>query len=181
MRSPGLYGGSAPARPGRSFVSGKYYAAMMATQDAAVNLTQNAEFAVRFEVGATTTFDRIGIEVTTGGAGGTVRLGIRYDGANGGPGTLLLDAGTVTATGTGFQEITISQVLTPGRWWLVAVGQGSASLQGRFRVLDPFIGQTGTSSANYGSYYQLGVSGALPASFTIGGESSGPKIMLRAA
>jgi hypothetical protein len=67
----------------------------------------------------TTTIDRIGC-LTAGTFSGTasVRLGI-YNNNDGRPGTLLLDAGTVapTAASTGYQ-ITISQVLSPGLYWV---------------------------------------------------------------
>lgn len=167
---------------GRTFVAGYYYTGMLQTVDTTATLTKDLEFAVRFEVGSATTFDRIGLEITAGVASAVVRLGIRYDSGAGLPGALLLDAGTITATGAAYGEITISQTLTPGRWWLTAAGQVAGNVTNRARTLDPFLPQSGTATRNSSSVYQLGVTGALPATFTLAGDSSnGPKIMLRAA
>jgi len=64
--------------------------------------------------------DRIGINVTAGSAG-LCRLGI-YTNANGAPGTLILDAGTVDTTSIALVEATIATTYLPGTWvWLCAV------------------------------------------------------------
>ena len=67
------------------------------------------------------TYDRIGIEVTVL-ATGTWRLGIYDDDGDtgAGPGTLILDAGTVDTGTTGIKEITINQTLQAGHVWLSA-------------------------------------------------------------
>jgi hypothetical protein len=77
---------------------------------------------------ATTTIDRIGIEVTSAGTASVsiCRIGIWAD-SGGAPGTLLLDAGTVATDSTGLKEITISQALTLGTlYWLGVAPQGAA-------------------------------------------------------
>ena len=51
--------------------------------------------------------DRIGVEVTTGQATGSTRLGIYESGSDGLPDKLLIDAGTIDSSTTGFKEITI--------------------------------------------------------------------------
>lgn len=64
------------------------------------------------------------LEITSGASGGTVRLGIYAD-AGGVPGTLILDAGTISGTLSGLQSITISQALTGGTsYWIGGVQQG---------------------------------------------------------
>ena len=75
------------------------------------------------------TADRIACEVTAiGSAGAVVRLGIYACNANGMPGALVLDAGTVAADDiAGIKEITINQPLRPGRYWLCAATQVAAS------------------------------------------------------
>lgn len=72
--------------------------------------------------------NRIACMVSTGGAAGAVvRLGIFNAKPDGMPGTLLLDAGTVVATSTGVKEITISEALSPGLYYLGAVPQVAVS------------------------------------------------------
>jgi hypothetical protein len=80
-------------------------------------------------VSATTTINRIGIEVTSAGTAATsvCRLGIWANSGNA-PGTLVLDAGTVATDSTGLKEITISQSLTVGTlYWLGVAPQGAAA------------------------------------------------------
>lgn len=178
----GAAGGPLGFMPGRTFVTGHYYTGMMSASDGTGTITQNVEFAIRFEVGQAKTFDRIGLEITTGVALGTARLGIRQDSGVGTPGTLLLDAGTIDATTNAYAEITISQLLPPGRWWLTATGQGAVGIGCRARQLDTFIGQTVTTTYGAGSYIATGVTGALGATYTIAGVAAGaPKILMRAA
>lgn len=64
------------------------------------------------------TVDRIGMEITTGGAGPTVTLAIYGSTANDAPGDLILNAGTINPSTNGFKEITISQSLSRGLHWL---------------------------------------------------------------
>lgn len=74
------------------------------------------------------TFDRIGFYVRAAGSAGSVfRLGIYSGDGAGEPVTLVLDAGTVLADTFGLKEITISQTLSAGRYWLAVVLQGGAS------------------------------------------------------
>jgi len=62
----------------------------------------------------------IGAELTTAGTTGAVaRLGIYNSSSEYMPTTLLVDAGTVSATGTaGFKEATLNVVLDPGFYWM---------------------------------------------------------------
>lgn len=96
------------------------------------------------------TFIRIGCEVTTaGGAGSKIRLAIynaTLDSNNQfTPGTLVLDAGTVTADSIALKQITISQTLAPGYYFLAfssdAVGcvcRGISLNEGFFTPFSPF-------------------------------------------
>lgn len=84
-----------------------------------ITVTANRMYIVPFLVGKTTTFTRIGINVTTLAAG-NCRLGI-YNASSGLPTSLVLDAGTVSTGTTGSKEITISQSLSAGAYFLVAV------------------------------------------------------------
>jgi hypothetical protein len=80
--------------------------------------------AIPIYVPATTTYTGIACFADTSAASSNVRLGIYSPAASGrGPGALLLDAGLIASTATGTREITISQQLTTGLWWLVCVMQ----------------------------------------------------------
>lgn len=74
------------------------------------------------------TVDRIGIQVQTGTAGATTRLGIYSCTADGKPGSLVLDAGTIAGDTAGFKEIIIAQALTGGTWYYLAGVNVNASL-----------------------------------------------------
>ncbi len=99
-------------------------------------------------------FDRIGLELTVGGAvGSIVRLGV-YDDVGGLPGNLVQECGSIDGTVV------------------------------RGRAMDPLLSQwTVTATTNRGSYTRSGISGALPVSIvgsSLGGAAA-PKILLRAA
>lgn len=135
------------------------------------------------DLAAACTADRIGVEVTTLAASSTVRLGIYADGTDGLPGTLLLDAGTVDTTTTGFKEITISQALTAGRWWLAAVSQGAAPTvrtNGGVQMI-PLYTQAETISAMCAAT-RGSVTGALPTPFaSTSGNVTGHRVFIRCA
>jgi hypothetical protein len=79
-------------------------------------------------IGERTTFTRIGIRVVTGVASSVARLGVYKMNSNGEPGTLAFDAGTVaTASNNTDAEITISQTLEAGAYFLCYQSTGGAS------------------------------------------------------
>jgi hypothetical protein len=172
------------------FVSGRYY-----TTDANVGtgsaLTANRAHAIPFWVHTQTTFDRIGIRVTTGVAATTIRLGIYDSNSSRFPNNLVLDAGTVdSSASTTNREITISETLNTGLYFLVACAQGGTpSVQN--------IGNVPLSLVNLSSYgfasiptnqalsstpSETGVTGALPDPWTSTGLNiGGPRVFLRVA
>lgn len=169
----------------RRFRSGLYYAPSIATALSTGNLGQNFLAAVPFEVGQTTTFIRIGCDVTVAVASSTLRFGIYtadIDDSGGAPGTLILDAGTVSSATTGLKEITISQQLTPGLYWVAVVAQAGASAP-TIRTMtsgSPYVSSTSGVANNLWS--KLSVSGALPNPFgTATGGSGGPYIVMKTA
>lgn len=114
------------------------------------------------------------INVTTGVAGSTIRLGI-YANDNGGPGALIAEAAaTVDSSTTGLKTATITQALGPGTYWLAAVAQGGApsvrALQGRA------IGMPAAQDPGQviSGWIQNAVTGALPATASIQGATSTP-------
>ncbi len=80
--------------------------------------------------------DRIGCEVTIAGeAGSKIRLGIWADGGQSCiPATLILDAGTINGDSATVQEITISQALAPGVYWLSSTVQSAPTTQPTVRT-----------------------------------------------
>lgn len=131
-------------------------------------------------------FDRIGINITAGAsAGGVLRFGI-YSGA-GRPETLLADYGTVACTATGAAELTISQTLSPGVWWLAVCPQVAAPTVTAFpnAVVTPFSSTSTTplSAADGVGWRDNGstYSGALPSSpGVLLPNTTQPAAMLRA-
>lgn len=129
-----------------------------------------------FSIGTTATATRIAVNVQSAGpAGSIIRLGIySNDATTDKPNALLLDAGTVAVSTTGWKAITISQALTAGTYWLAAIQVAGTSGGG----FDPvttgysFTGQTpyGTvaspSSTPTVGYSMTGQTG-LPATYTI--------------
>ena len=125
-----------------------------------------------FSITISTTFTLIGIRVNITSAN-TVRLGI-YDssGSGGYPGSLVLDAGTVsTDTTSGEKTISISQLLY-GNYWIAMISSGTPSINiaGTPAMADNVVGGISTSQTNVmtalteasvGSYFT-----ALPASLS---------------
>jgi len=107
---------------------------------------------------------------TAGSAGAVIRLGIYAD-ANGVPGTLIRDAGTIDATTTGVKTLSFSPpaITTPGWIWLAAASQGGPTTpplciqnQGDPNTKIP-LGAANLANGQ-GVVYIPGVSGALPGS-----------------
>jgi len=125
------------------------------------------------------TLDRITVRTQSWSGTYTVRLGI-YNNSNGKPGTLLLDAGTVSANAANSDfSITISQVMTAGWYWLAANNQVQV-VAGTKEFLSTrtseipgfFVGQGGPGFDRGAGYIQTGVTGAFTtASPTLAGSS----------
>ena len=121
--------------------------------------------------------DRIGCRVATaGGAGSLARLGIYYASLTACyPGQLLLDAGTVPVDVAGNCEITISQSLSEGFYWLAYLADtvvGSAPVVRQHSTYtNPFAPIT-SANINFqgGSFFRIGSqpSGSLPSPFPAG-------------
>lgn len=130
--------------------------------------------------------DRIGVYVSTLQVGSTVRLGIRENGADGWPGTLLLDAGTVNSATTGAKEITISQALEAGWYWLSAASSHAVALIGVNNIAPGWLGETAiTTSPNRTGFVIQGLTAgfsALPTTLASPNtQLDAPIVYLRAA
>lgn len=116
---------NAPGEVG--LISGTYYSSRSNSnaQSSASRTTNQVTFAP-FLVERTQSFDRIAVRTGSGFTGtSTVRLGI-YNNQNRQPTTVVLDAGTVSATAAStIYSITIDQSLSAGWYWLAAVVQSA--------------------------------------------------------
>lgn len=166
-------------------VAGRYYLSQYFTVPdfQGLQLTADTVFLMPFLVSEETTFDRIGLNVTTLDAAATIHLGI-YSGNT--PGTRVLNAGTVSGATTGAKEAVINQTLTPGIYWLAALSVGgapsiSAITSGDFNA--SFLGESAISGSQNARITRAAVGGALPSPFgaITYGTSHAPMLFLRAA
>ena len=173
---------TAKALNGPGLVSG-WYAGSAGVIDT-ISMAANVAMYTAFPVERAVTVDRIGLNISAGVSGSTVRLGI-YGDTGGLPGTLLVDAGTINSASTGYMEISISTALTVGRVWLCAVMQGGASPVTAVAVRFPFAGPAPTSgysgTSGGGLALTTGPSGALPSTASTPNDirSTPPRVMLR--
>jgi hypothetical protein len=114
-----------------------------------------------------TTYDRIAFRSgASQGASTTVRLGIYNVGADNKPTTLVLDAGTVSASAANTTyQVTINQTLSAGYYYLAINAQSGVQGYAMF-ISDPVLPTGGYSDnmnnqyVNSQVYYQTGVTGA---------------------
>ena len=165
-----------------SLGSGRYYYAICPGGSSASTTANQTLRLAPWIVERDVTIVRIGAEVSTvGEAGSVIRLGIYADAGGLYPGALVLDAGTIAGDSATIQEITISQALTRGVYWVGGVAQSAPSTQPTVRMASgwtpPVPMQTGTTipvlSASVVAYTQASVSGGLPSNFTSTVTTSG--------
>lgn len=152
---------------------------------ATVTAVLNTAYATPLWLAAPGTVTRIACEMTTVQTSSLVRLGIYADDGNGAPGSLLVDAGTVDGSQSGMQEATLGTPLllaSPGLYWLAGVVQGVAgTIVLRSAAGTSIAGSTAVGGANgiFGTptsagWTMTGVTGALPANWTINTTSGVP-------
>lgn len=106
------------------FQSGRFYRLPNGLCSTAATFGNGILRATPYFIPSTITLDRLGAEVTIiGDVGSKLRLGIYSDDGTFRPGALLLDAGTIAGDSATSQTVTISQQLTRGWYWFVAVVQ----------------------------------------------------------
>lgn len=109
--------------------------------------------------------------VASATASAVLRIGLYADTGHGYPGNLIQDFGTGSAAGAGNVTLTVSQVLTPGLYWIAACNQGAVATFFTFapalRAGAPMPWNGANVNFGLAGYYaQAGVSGALPSSFS---------------
>jgi len=150
----------------------------IATSLASSAFTAGTLYCVPFLLTEAVTVTKLGVMLwTLGTTGALIRLGV-YNDANGYPGTVAIDAGTMDASPTGGAITTIKSItlgspvgLAAGTYWSAFVIQGAPS------TVPNVIGVGGSSSivslatipAGLGGYTATGAgSGALPATYPAG-------------
>lgn len=164
-------------------VANKYYSYPFIEATTTGTATADRMYAIAIYIPNACTITKIGIEQTTGVAG-NCRLGIYNMGSDALPSTLLLDAGVVTTTTAAEKEIAISQSMTQGWYYLVALfdsGGASASTRristcanGAFilgadspattsTVNAPYVAQTyGALPSTFGTPTLVSIAGTFP-------------------
>lgn len=168
--------------------SALYYVTTLPNSTTAA-MTQNLALYVPVWFGRACTLDRVGVAVSTNIASSVVRLGL-YTSSNGLPTTLVADFGTVASATTGAKEITISQAVNGGLYWLAIVNQtaggvvlrGNAGGYGLNAIGDSTL-TAYSSGVQVTHYTQSSVSGALGASASVDavrGAGAAPAVTVRA-
>jgi hypothetical protein len=162
---------SIPNLARRSGVYIKSYVGLNGTTS--ITVTHQTMYATPIFVDKSTTFDRIGCRSTLSFSGSSqVRFGI-YSDTDGAPTDLVLDAGLANYTGGGqIQQITISQTLTAGFYWITFCQQGTAPTVGAYQgystneasITMMNSSSTINNSIHYG-FTAASVSGAFPSSW----------------
>lgn len=137
----------------------------------------NRLFAMPFWIPIQMTFDRIGIQVTTGAAG-DARLGI-YEDDTTYPGDLAIDAGIVDVTGVGLKEIVINKTLAAGLYWVVILAEVEIAVRASNRHFLSIIGCVSGSYLPNASHHQAQAYGALPDPFPAAGSYAQGYRMIR--
>ena len=172
------------AAPG--YPTGRYISPYVASTTVA--LAANILYAVRFDSGKRTTWTRAAIEVTTTGTATAARLGLFTCGTDGLPGTLVTDFGTVAVGTMGVKDLTISQALEIGFYYLAVVADGSVTVRaannaGGFNA-NIQLGQAvpGTADTQISKAFTYGVlSGATPFGTPTMAAASIPIVYLKVA
>ena len=159
---------TALVKPVLKKTSGIYYRTPINLRNSTTTVNQRVYYTPIF-VDSTTTFDRLAcLTGPSYGGTGSVRMGI-YNNTDGFPSTLILDAGTVatSAINTAY-EITISQSLDAGLYWLAFCQQSSPATPQFVGVAAGdtvnqnlyITGATSLTAANIAGVIQSSVSGA---------------------
>jgi len=160
-----------------TYQSGFYYRTLI-SQIGIVAPTHQTTYYTPIFINGSNNYDRITLRTASGFIGtATVRLGIYAD-TSGLPSTLVLDAGTVSATSANATfQITIDQTLTTGFYWLAFcqqstapsgsayVGNTASAINGNLSL---FTTGTGAPSGNlYSGYTESSITGAFATAGTL--------------
>lgn len=162
----------------QDLLTGKYHSPISGwiRRDPAAAIAANRLCASPHIIARRSTIDRIAIKVTALAAGSHCRLGI-YDSDGVYPKNLVLDAGEIDSSTTGFKAIVIDRQLNPGLYWFAVVSDGTPALHFLDNSYDQgavVLGLEGDGSSMYlnaTSVYRSFTYGALPNPFGTPSES----------
>lgn len=173
--------------------SGQYFWAMSGANTSTATLGNGNLRLHPWYVPRSLSITRIGADVgTVGEAGSKFRLGIYADNGNGYPGALVVDAGQINGDSATVQELTISQTLAPGLYWIGGATQSATTTAPAMRLVGtiappmwhmPVGTSMPTSGSGLAGFIQASVTGALPSNFTttVTASGSNPKIFMKVA
>ena len=151
--------------------TGEYLAFLQNTSnDRKEALVADKLYALPFVVARSMTFDRIAMEVTTLVDPSNIRMGIYNNGTNLYPGTLKLDAGTVSSATTGIKAITINHQLTKGLYWIVCVSDDVPTVMAYDKTLFPIGLKLTDFTYDRAGWYADHTYGALPDPYPAGAD-----------
>jgi len=146
--------------------SGYYYEAKIGADISLATFVQDRQYLYPLFIQETIVINRLEVNCTGANASTTWRIGIYNSDSDGIPSTVLLDAGTVSTTTTGSKQITVSQTINAGLYFIAGCWQGgsvSPTLRGYLNTSGDWTPVANTSPAtgtNWTSYYVDGVTGA---------------------
>lgn len=147
--------------------------------------TLNVMYLYPIPVLAATTLTGVAWETTSAVATSVVRLGVYGPSASNGVGDLIADFGVFTSDTLGVIAAGMSQAVPSGLLWLAFVPQVAVPNFRHGAGWNPYVGSTsfpnGTGTGWNNTYFQTGVSGALPASATISGSTDSPIVGVKFA
>ena len=153
----------------RVYTSGQYFFCNSQGTTSTGNTTNNTVRVSPWLVTEVITISRLFAEFTAAGeASSEFRFGIWNDDGAGKPGTLLLDAGTASTAGSpGAFEVTVSQAVGPGIYWVGGAVQNASSTQPTMRTVNTStlptalpLGSSLPSTTAAGTFIQGSVTGA---------------------
>lgn len=160
--------------PGNYKSANYYFCNSAGAASTLATLGNNTARATLWVVTAAITVVRLFAEHTVAQAGTRFRIVIWNDDGLNEPGTVLLDAGTIdTSVTPAVQEITVSQALAAGIYWVGGILENAAT-QPTMRTISstamPTLGTAGTvlpaAGALVAGYSQAGMSGTAAGAFT---------------
>lgn len=166
------------------FQTQKWYHAQGAGAGTGLMVLNQLIYAPLF-VGAPRVFDAMSLQITVAASSNSsLRLGV-YQDSNGFPGSLVLDAGTITSSCAGSFNLLLSSPQTlQGEVWLAAAAQGTAVTQPTVAKLgtdNSLVALSAVASLTGNGWTESSVTGALPASATPASVSAAAAaVMIRA-
>lgn len=129
------------------YLSGNYYFCNSASTVTASVPSSGLIYVSPWVVTAPFALASLFAEHTAAGAGATLRIGIWNDDGYGRPGTLFLEAGSVSVAGTpGMDELPLSLNMTPGFYWVGGIRRSAGTLRcGQPNGVVPFHQPLGTT------------------------------------